>query len=172
MRSSVAAAGTDDQGWLRAFAAIVPPVLAEFRPQILVSQHGCDSHADDPLTDLALSIDGQRASYELVAGLADEYCDGKWVVTGGGGYALQTVVPRAWAHLLAVLAGEPIPPDTRTPAAWRELMGPGAPLTMGDGGSGDFDRVEDGYNPSSRVDQAIIATRRAVFPEVGLDPDF
>lgn len=164
--------GIDDVGWLRAFDAIVPQVLAEFRPEILISQHGCDAHADDPLTDLDLTVDGQRASYLMVAELADKYCEGRWVATGGGGYALQTVVPRAWAHLLAVLAGEPIPLDTPTPLAWREMMGDGAPATMGDGGDTDFDPVDWGYNPSSRIDQAIIATRRAAFPEFGLDPNF
>lgn len=164
--------GLDNLGWLRAFDAIVPPVLAEFRPDILISQHGCDAHADDPLTDLDLSIDGQRASYLMVADVAQKYCNDKWVVTGGGGYALDTVVPRAWAHLLAVLAGVPIPLDTPTPKEWRELVGPGAPATMGDGGDIDFEPVSWGYNPSSRLDQAIIATRRAAFPEFGLDPDF
>lgn len=164
--------GLDDAGWLRAFDAVVPPVLEEFRPQILISQHGCDAHADDPLTDLDMSIDGQRASYLMVAELAERFCEDRWVATGGGGYALETVVPRAWAHLLAVLAGQPIPPDTPTPGAWRELMGPAAPLTMGDGGDARFEPVTWGYNPSSRLDQAIIATRRSAFPELGLDPDF
>jgi len=31
---------TGDAGWLRAFDAVVPPLLRAFRPQILVSQHG------------------------------------------------------------------------------------------------------------------------------------
>ena len=31
----------------------------------------------------------------------------------------------------------------------------------------DFD---EGFSPTSRLDQAILATRRAVFPELGLDP--
>jgi acetoin utilization protein AcuC len=43
--------------WLRAFHAVVPPLLARFRPQILVSQHGADTHRRDPLARLALSID-------------------------------------------------------------------------------------------------------------------
>src|SRR3712207_1666640 len=41
--------GTPDESWLRAFHAVVPPLLRAFRPQILVTQHGCDSHALDPL---------------------------------------------------------------------------------------------------------------------------
>ena len=36
--------GTGDAGWLRAFHAIVPPLLRQFRPQVLVSQHGADTH--------------------------------------------------------------------------------------------------------------------------------
>jgi acetoin utilization protein AcuC len=36
-------AGTGDGGWLPAFYAIVTPLVREFRPQVLISQHGCDS---------------------------------------------------------------------------------------------------------------------------------
>ncbi|MFM8895168.1 MAG: acetoin utilization protein AcuC, partial [Actinomycetales bacterium] len=57
-------AGTSDQGWLRAFHAVVPQVFAAFRPQFLVTQQGADTHAEDPLAHLALSLDGQRMSYE------------------------------------------------------------------------------------------------------------
>ncbi|MBA2555697.1 MAG: acetoin utilization protein AcuC, partial [Geodermatophilaceae bacterium] len=39
--------GTTDAHWLRAFHAVVPPLVEEFRPQVLVSQHGCDSHILD-----------------------------------------------------------------------------------------------------------------------------
>ena len=61
-----------DAGWLRAFHAVVPPLLREFAPDILVTQHGCDSHRDDPLAHLALSVDGQRASYLALHDLAHE----------------------------------------------------------------------------------------------------
>ncbi|MGH8827928.1 MAG: acetoin utilization protein AcuC, partial [Jiangellaceae bacterium] len=47
--------GTNDAGWLRAFHAVVPPILRAWKPQILVSQHGCDSHVEDPLAHLALT---------------------------------------------------------------------------------------------------------------------
>ncbi|MEO6605686.1 MAG: acetoin utilization protein AcuC, partial [Aeromicrobium sp.] len=102
--------GTADAGWLRAFHAVVPPLVREFKPDILVTQHGCDSHMDDPLTNLMLSVDGQRASYLALGELAEEVCGGKWVATGGGGYAVMDVVPRAWAHLLAIVSGAPLDP--------------------------------------------------------------
>ena len=53
-------AGTGDAGWLRAFDAVVPPLLRAFAPEVLVSQHGCDSHRLDPLAHLELSVDAQR----------------------------------------------------------------------------------------------------------------
>ncbi|HEY5848052.1 MAG TPA: acetoin utilization protein AcuC [Microlunatus sp.] len=163
--------GTGDAGWLRAFDAIVPEVLRAFRPQVLVTQHGCDSHRHDPLADLDLSVDGQRASYLMLADLADELCDGRWVSTGGGGYASLYVVPRAWTHLLGIVSGEPVPPDTAVPAGWLYEVSGSPPLTMSDGADVSFPRFADGYSPADRVDQAIIATQRAVFPELGLHPD-
>ena len=99
--------GTADAGWLRAFHAIVPPLVRAFEPQVLVTQHGCDSHMEDPLAHLMLTVDGQRASYLALHDLAHEVCEGRWVVTGGGGYALVEVVPRAWTHLLAIVSGRP-----------------------------------------------------------------
>ena len=131
--------GTADAGWLRAFHAVVPPLLREFDPEILVTQHGCDSHAEDPLAHLMLSVDGQRAAYLALHDLAHEVAGGRWVATGGGGYALYDVVPRAWTHLLAIVAGAPLDPATEIPEAWRahvrERVDREAPrrLTDGDG---------------------------------------
>ncbi len=68
--------GTGDGGWLRAFHAVVPPLLREFRPEVLVTQHGCDSHVEDPLAHLMLTVDGQRAAYLALHDLAHEVCDG------------------------------------------------------------------------------------------------
>ena len=93
----------------------MPPLLREFEPEVMVTQHGCDSHMEDPLAHLMLSVDGQRAAYLALHELAHEVCDGKWVITGGGGYALVEVVPRAWTHLLAIVAGTPLEPATETP---------------------------------------------------------
>ncbi len=64
--------GTGDAGWLRAFHAIVPDVIRAFRPSILVTQHGCDSHVEDPLAHLTKTVDGQRAAYLALHDLAHE----------------------------------------------------------------------------------------------------
>jgi acetoin utilization protein AcuC len=166
--------GTDDHGWLRAFHAVVPSVLRAYAPELLVTQCGADGHRLDPLADLRLSVDGQRAAYVALRELADELCDGRWVATGGGGYALVEVVPRAWTHLLAVATGAPLEPATATPPGWRRLAaercpGVDVPLTMTDGVVLNVQRWEPGTTPDT-VDKAIMATRREVFPLHGLDP--
>ena len=145
--------GTSDAGWLRAFHATVPAVVREFAPDILVTQHGCDSHMDDPLTNLMLSLDGQRASYLALRDLAEEVCGGKWVATGGGGYAVIDVVPRAWTHLLSIVSGHPLDPAALTPQHWRErvvqMRGSTARTTMTDGRMPGYRRWEQGYDPAS-----------------------
>lgn len=165
--------GTGDAGWLRAFHAVVPPLLREFDPEVLVTQHGCDSHADDPLAHLMLSVDGQRAAYLALHELAHEVADGRWVVTGGGGYALVEVVPRAWSHLLAIVGGRPLDPQLETPGAWREHvrehLGRGAPYRLTDGRSAAYRPWEEGYDPDTWLDRAIHATRTEAFPLHGLD---
>ena len=167
-------AGTGDAGWLRAFHAIIPPLLQGFRPQILVSQHGADTHRLDPLAHLELSIDAQRAAHAAIHALAHEVAGGRWLLTGGGGYDLVQVVPRTWTHLLAEAAGRPIDPTMPTPVPWREYAvrqtGLAAPGQMTDGAPAQFVPFESGYDPSDPVDRAIMATRNAVFPLHGLMP--
>jgi acetoin utilization protein AcuC len=165
--------GTADRGWLRAFHAIVPPLLREFRPTVLVTQHGCDSHMDDPLAHLMLSVDGQRSAHLALHDLAHELCAGRWLATGGGGYSLVDVVPRTWTHLLAIVGGAPIDPSTAVPEEWRtyvvELTGRQPPALMTDGRLPEYDDWSAGYNPESWLDRSIVATREAVFPLHGID---
>ena len=166
--------GTGDAGWLRAFHAIVPPLLRAFRPAILVSQHGCDTHWLDPLAGLRLSIDAQRAAGAAIHALAHQVAGGRWLLTGGGGYELLQVVPRTWAHLLAEAAGHPIDPGASIPAAWREHASHGTgrlpPEFMTEGAPTGYADFESGYDPSAPLDRAIMATRTAVFPEHGMMP--
>ncbi|MGA8847185.1 MAG: acetoin utilization protein AcuC [Nocardioides sp.] len=166
--------GTGDAGWLRAFHAVVPPLLREFAPEVLVTQHGCDSHADDPLADLVLSVDGHRAACLALHELAHEVAQGRWVATGGGGYAVVQVVPRAWTHLLAIVGGRPLDPETETPQSWRDhvrhTLRQQAPSRMGDGRSPSYRPWEEGYDPDTWLDRSINSTRNEVFPYHGLDP--
>jgi hypothetical protein len=78
------------------------------------------------------------------------------------------------AHLIAEAAGQPIDPGAQTPLPWRECAarrtGLAAPEQMTDGAPATFVPFESGYDPADPVDQAIMATRTAVFPQHGLMP--
>ncbi|MGY0068917.1 acetoin utilization protein AcuC [Streptomyces sp. QTS137] len=168
-------AGTGDEGWLRAFHAVVPELLADFRPQVLVTQHGADTHFEDPLAHLAVSLDAQRAVQVACHELAHEHADGRWVALGGGGYAVVEVVPRSWTHLVGIAAGKPVDPATMIPESWRQEVYARTrqlgPVRMTDGRwPVSWASWEDGYDPADRLDQAVLATRRAVFPLRGLLP--
>ncbi len=168
-------AGTADAQWLRAFHAVVPGLLAAFGPEVLVSQHGTDSHREDPLADLSLTIDGQRTSYLALRDLARSLTGGRWVALGGGGYSPVRVVPRSWTHLLAIVADADLDPAIPVPADWIALAArrrPGVELpndmTEGTTGLVQFQRWDG--TVELPVDRAIMDTRGALYPLHGLDP--
>ncbi len=172
-------AGTGDAAWWRAFRAVVPPLVRAFAPTVLVTQHGADGHGLDPLTNLDLSVDVQRATAVVLHDLAHEVAGGRWLVLGGGGYATVDVVPRAWTHLVAIAAGHPVPRDTETPQAWRDLIrsefGRSAPAAMTDGRQPVIDATaafSDSYDPSDPVDQTILQVQHTVFPYHGIPVDW
>jgi acetoin utilization protein AcuC len=76
---------------------------------------------------------------------------------------------------MAELSGHPLSPETAVPEAWRsyvaERYGRVAPLRMTDGVTPVVTDWSTGYDPGDPVDRAVLATRRAVFPHHGLDPE-
>ena len=169
-------AHTGDAAWLRAFHAVVPQLVQAFAPEVLVSQHGCDSHRHDPLTHLATSIDAQREAALSIAGLAARFCGDRWLALGGGGYSVTNVVPLVWSHLMAISSGRPLPLGTPVPHSWRshvlEKYGRKAPELMGEDVDIWWRSWEVGFDPNDAVDRTVMATRKAVFPHHGLDPWF
>jgi acetoin utilization protein AcuC len=98
---------TWDDPWLEAFETVVPALLRRFKPTVLVTQDGCDTHYLDPLAHLAATTriwpHVGRAFHEL----AHELCEGRWLALGGGGYAIYEVVPRAWTLFFAEMVERP-----------------------------------------------------------------
>lgn len=169
-------AGVGDAGWLRTVGSAVPPLARCFRPDVIVTQHGADSHFLDPLAHLTVSVDAQREAMILMHDLAHEICEGKWLALGGGGYEIVDVVPRSWTHLVGIAAHQPVDPATEVPAEWlahvEEFYEREAPGRMTDGRDISYQTWESGYDPEDPVDRAIMATKRTVFPLHGLDPWF
>ncbi|MBK5226393.1 MAG: acetoin utilization protein AcuC [Thermoleophilia bacterium] len=126
------APGTTDDIFLEAYDELVPPLARAFKPDIIVTQNGCDAHWSDPLTHLGLTLKGFAALGRRLHELAHEVCGGRWLGSGGGGYQAYTVVPRAWTRLMAEMAGTELPEPL--PESWRRLCGRFAdnevPLTL------------------------------------------
>ena len=164
---------TASAAWLRAVDAVVPQVLREFQPDVIVSQHGADAHARDPLSDLRVSVDAQRQGASLVHDLAHELCEGRWVALGGGGYAVVDVVPLVWSSLVAEALHRPLDLTQPLPQSWREhvatVSGLDAARFLGQD-LVEWKRWSEGYAPADDGDRAVLATRRHVFPLWGLDP--
>jgi acetoin utilization protein AcuC len=108
---------TGETGWLAALRAVLPALAEEFRPGVVVSQHGCDCHAYDPLAHLNVTTTAMGEAARLVDELAHRWAGGRWLATGGGGYEIYRVVPRAWA--LVWLAGAHREVPEALPEAWR-----------------------------------------------------
>lgn len=90
---------TEDDSWLDAYRTSFREVAEFFKPDVILTQNGADSHYFDPLTHLSSSIKIYKEIPRLAHELAHEYCEGKWIAVGGGGYDIWRVVPRAWALL-------------------------------------------------------------------------
>ncbi|HSL70865.1 MAG TPA: hypothetical protein VK864_11530, partial [Longimicrobiales bacterium] len=98
-------AHTEDDSFRQCFIELVPALADAFRPDVIVLQNGCDSHVLDPLTHLRCTTRLYEDLVRIVCDLADQYCNGRIVATGGGGYAIYAVVPRAWTLVWAGLRG-------------------------------------------------------------------
>ena len=104
---------TTDEVYLWAVREVAMPLLRRFRPDVLVTQLGIDSHFRDPITHLALSVQGHAAVVEELGSLGV----GKWLALGGGGYDLQAVA-RAWALDFAVMSEQRL--SANIPQAYSE----------------------------------------------------
>lgn len=96
---------TDDLAYGRAFAEVVPPLIERYRPDVLVTQHGIDSHFSDPLTHLLIST---RVRAEMATSFRSFALP--WIAMGGGGYDLDAV-RRSWSIEYLIMAGAPVPPS-------------------------------------------------------------
>jgi acetoin utilization protein AcuC len=98
---------TWDEPWLEGFMRVVPAMLRRFKPTVLVTQDGCDTHYLDPLAHIAATTRIWPRVGKMLHELAHELCEGRWLALGGGGYAIYEVVPRAWTLFFAEMVERP-----------------------------------------------------------------
>ncbi|MDR0786521.1 MAG: acetoin utilization protein AcuC [Gemmatimonadota bacterium] len=99
---------TEDDSWIGIYREILGEAAAAFRPEIIVLQSGVDAHVLDPLAHLRCTTRLFEESVRITAEVAEEYCGGRMIVTGGGGYAIWRVVPRAWTLVWATMTGQTV----------------------------------------------------------------
>ena len=148
---------TDTQVYLPAFEAVVPPLLERFKPDVIVAQLGIDSHRTDPLTHLALDIQGFARAFARIVPMAP-----RLIALGGGGYDIRNVA-RGWTAAWAVLNGVELPaalPEAFADDVRRYDFGalglwdaPSSPLPQ------DIQRAVSDY-----VDRQVDAVQRTIFP--------
>jgi len=76
-------AGTGDETYMSAFRELVPPLIRNYKPEIILNQFGVDGHYDDPLVGLSLTTNTYKQVASILHGLSHETCGGRYLVLGG-----------------------------------------------------------------------------------------
>ena len=147
---------TSDDLYLWAFREVVPPLIEAFRPDVLVTQLGIDSHFNDPITHLALTVQGFGQVVNEFPEMAS-----RWVALGGGGYDLQAVA-RAWTVAYGIMSEQGFP--DQLPPSYRGRHGVSTLADHEDLG------IKDNVRKDARAfaENSVEAVKRLVFPTHGL----
>ncbi|MEM2422709.1 MAG: acetoin utilization protein AcuC, partial [Candidatus Bathyarchaeia archaeon] len=95
--------GTGDEDYLYAFNEIVPPLIENYKPEIIIHQFGVDAHYQDPLVHLGLTTKAYKELSEVTHYLAHKFSNGKYLILGGGGYEPKNVA-RCWAIMFITIS--------------------------------------------------------------------
>jgi len=87
---------TSEEGYLYAIENIVLPILADFKPDIIINSAGQDNHYSDPLTNMNFSAQGYAA---LTTMLAPD------IAVLEGGYAIEGALPYVNVGIILAMAG-------------------------------------------------------------------
>jgi acetoin utilization protein AcuC len=151
-------AGFNDSELDYLIEAAVLPLIAEFAPDAVYLQGGCDALADDPQSKLALSNAAVWRAVAAVANVAP-----RLIVSGGGGYN-PYAVGRCWSGLWATLSGRDVP--ARLPAdaeaclrgvVWHHRLGRTAPAHW-------FETLADAPRPGAVRSEIKALAKGALLP--------
>lgn len=100
---------TEDESFLTIYKTAIAEVAEYFKPDVILTQNGVDAHYFDPLTHLYGTMNLFKEIPRIAREVAEQYCDGRWIAVGGGGYDIWRVVPRAWSHIWLAMKDSPVP---------------------------------------------------------------
>lgn len=149
-----------DASYRRALEEVVLPALEAWRPDVIISQCGVDHHHADPLSHMRTTLPLYPELWRGLRQAADALCGGRWVALGGGGYDPCNAPPRAWAALIAEMAGRPLPTDV--PEAWRQQMVDADCPKPPTGWLDDEDPGPEKATAANGTERAIADTRRCL----------
>ncbi|MFZ5569551.1 MAG: histone deacetylase [Thermodesulfobacteriota bacterium] len=87
---------TAEEGFLYTIEKVVLPILAEFKPELIVNSAGQDNHYSDPITNMNFSAQGYARLTDLLK--AD-------IAVLEGGYAIEGALPYVNAGIILAMAG-------------------------------------------------------------------
>ncbi|WP_399631591.1 acetoin utilization protein AcuC [Sporosarcina sp. SG10008] len=120
---------TEDESFLSVYKTAIKEVTEFFKPDVILTQNGADAHYFDPLTHLYGTMDIYKEIPRVARDIAEQYCEGRWIAVGGGGYDIWRVVPRAWAHIWLAMKNIPTPTGP-LPEDWLSTWQEQSPVTL------------------------------------------
>ena len=120
---------TEDESFLDIYRTSFREIVESFKPDVIISQNGADAHYFDPLTHLYGTMKIYQEIPKLAHELAHEFCGGKWIAVGGGGYDIWRVVPRAWSYVWLAMNDFPFPKG-ELPKNWLDKWSKEAPIPL------------------------------------------
>jgi len=90
--------GAKDADFLRAWAR-AEEFIRDGKPEIIFLQCGADSLDGDPITHMQYSEKAHAYATQQLMKVADEFCEGRIIAMGGGGYNLDNLA-RAWCAVV------------------------------------------------------------------------
>ncbi|GGI10123.1 acetoin utilization protein AcuC [Gottfriedia solisilvae] len=110
---------TEDDSFLVNYKKALSEIAEYFKPDIIFTQNGSDSHCYDPLTHLCTTMKTFQEIPKIAHEIAHKYCEGRWIAVAGGGYDYWRVVPRAWANVWLAMTNQQ-PSSEQIPKSWLE----------------------------------------------------
>jgi acetoin utilization protein AcuC len=121
---------TEDDSFISSYETALREIAAYFKPDVIMTQNGADAHVHDPLTHLMTTMKVYEHIPRIAKEIAEEYCNGRWIALGGGGYDIWRVVPRAWSHVWLSMVNKNVKHDEALPKAWLDRWGKTSPVPL------------------------------------------